>query len=151
MVCWQHSSQWSPGYFLYCKGPLLAPVQLVHQNHQFFSAKLHFNQLTPRYRACSWDRWMGLFLPVSEQRMDGIGFSVYENESQEDYGNKHLNIQNIKFRRLFLCYLIMKYVFRRAEYSSGWQIHLLFVCNFSAAFFCFETPIYYILYSIKWN
>lgn len=80
---------------------------------------------------------MGLSLPVSAKRMDGIGLSGYENESQEDCGNKHLNIQNIKFLRLFLHYLIMKYVFRRAEYTcqDGKYIYDLFtipVLHFAA-------------------
>lgn len=60
--------------------------------------------------------------------MDEIGLSGYGKEFQEDNSNKPLNIQNIKFLGLFLCYLIMKYVFRRAEYAcqDGKHIYVLF-------------------------
>lgn len=36
LACWQHFSQWSQECLLCCKGPLLAPVQPVHQDHQLF-------------------------------------------------------------------------------------------------------------------
>lgn len=41
--------------------------------------------------------------------------------------------------------------FRRAVRMSECQMHVQTFQNFSTAFCCFETPIYYNLNSIKWD
>lgn len=71
LICWQHFSQWSPGFvccfgFFCCKGPLLAPVQLFFLQSCFSSRQSH--AALPAAAPGGWDYssrfldkgWMGL-------------------------------------------------------------------------------------------